>query len=332
MTRPLHVLFVEDSENDTLLLLHELRCNGCQPISERVSNEAEMEAALNRGGWDVVLSDYSMPGFSGAAALRLLRKRGLDIPFIVVSGVISAREAVEMLKAGAADYVMKDDLIRLVPAIERELRATREREARRRSEEAMAHLAAIVESSDDAIFSNSLGGTILSWNAGAERIFGYTAAEVIGRSASILAPVGSRDDSADILAQIERGGRVVHYETAQTCKNGQQIHAALTVSPIYGSDGKVIAASTVARNITERRQKEEERSRLIHELRQALAQVRTLRGLLPICAWCKKIRDDGGYWQKVEIYVEEHSHAEFTHGICPECMNRQKPQPVNASP
>jgi PAS domain S-box-containing protein len=295
-----------------------------------VVSEAQMAAALDRGGWDVVLSDYSMPGFSGAAALQFLRQRALDIPFIIVSGVIAASEAVEMLKAGAGDYVMKDDLIRLVPAIEREIRATHEREARRRSEEIMGHLAAIVESSDDAIFSNSLGGTILSWNGGAERIFGYTAAEVIGRSTEILAPIGLRDETVNIMAEIERGGRVVHYEAAQMCKDGQQIHAALTVSPIYDPAGKVIAVSTVARNITERRQKEEERSRLIHELRRALAQVKTLRGLLPICAWCKKIRDDQGYWQKVETYVEEHSHAEFTHGICPECMSRQKPQPASA--
>ena len=123
-----------------------------------------------------------MPGFNGADALELCREKAFDAPFMIVSGRIGEEVAVEMMKAGASDYVMKDDLPRLAPAITRELRAARERKTRRQAQLAMAHLASIVETCDDAIISQTLGGTVLSWNSGAERMFGYAAQEIVGES------------------------------------------------------------------------------------------------------------------------------------------------------
>jgi PAS domain S-box-containing protein len=326
MTKQLHVLIVEDSENDTLLLLNELQRGGYDAVHERVASTAEMDAALDRRPWELVLADYSMPQFNGAAALRLIRERGLDIPFIIVSGAIGEDAAVTMMKAGADDYVMKDQLARLIPAVERELTASREREARRRSEQAMVHLAAIVAHSDDAIFSKTLNGTILSWNAAAERIYGYAAEEMIGRSASVLVPPNLTHEFNELITKILRGDGVVRYETIRLRKDRRQIHVSLTVSPIRDREDNVVGVSTIARDVTEQRQQQEEHLRLIQDLSDALAQVKTLRGLLPICAWCKKIRDDRGYWQQVEFYVEDHSLAEFTHGICPECKKKATPQ------
>lgn len=122
MSTPLQVLVIEDSTEDTELLLAELRRGGYDPAYERVQTADALSAALDSGSWDIVLADYSMPGFSGATALRLVRDRGLDIPFLFVSGTIGEDTAVEAMRAGANDYIIKGHLKRLLPAIARELR------------------------------------------------------------------------------------------------------------------------------------------------------------------------------------------------------------------
>src|SRR5215218_1743085 len=138
MAVPLRVLLVEDSEDDALLLLRELRRGGYEPLSERVDTAAEMEAALDERGWDLVIADHSMPEFSSSAALELLRRKGfVDLPFIIVSGYIGEDAAVAAMKAGAHDYIMKDNLARLNSAIERELREAEVRRERRRAEVAL---------------------------------------------------------------------------------------------------------------------------------------------------------------------------------------------------
>jgi response regulator RpfG family c-di-GMP phosphodiesterase len=132
--KPLQVLIVEDCQDDAELLLRELRRGGYAPAFERVDTPGAMSAALDRQTWDLVVADYSLPQFSGLAALALLRERGLDLPFIILSGTIGEETAVAAMKAGAHDFILKGDLARLVPAIERELREAGERRARRQAE------------------------------------------------------------------------------------------------------------------------------------------------------------------------------------------------------
>jgi CheY-like chemotaxis protein len=121
------VLIIEDSEADAMLLARALRLAGHGVDARRVESEAEMRAALAEGSWDVVLSDWTMPGFTAAAALELVRESGRDIPFVIVSGTIDEEIAGEAMRAGARDYVLKDRLGRLAPAVERELRDAAER-------------------------------------------------------------------------------------------------------------------------------------------------------------------------------------------------------------
>ena len=140
-TQPLRVLIVEDSADDAALLLRELERGGYAPAHERVDTLETLTAALARQTWDVIFADFAMPGFSGTRALAAVRERGLDVPFIFVSGTIGEDTAVAAMKAGAQDYLMKDNLKRLLPALARELREAEGRRERVRAEERLHYLA-----------------------------------------------------------------------------------------------------------------------------------------------------------------------------------------------
>lgn len=135
--RTLRILIIEDSEDDTLLLLHRFREADYLPVWERVANAAEMRAALLSRPWDVVMSDHRMPGFNAMSALQLMQDMGLDLPFLIVSGMIEEDTAIAAMRAGAHDYLNKEKLERLVPAVERELREARNRAERRAALEAV---------------------------------------------------------------------------------------------------------------------------------------------------------------------------------------------------
>ena len=324
MIKFLHVLVIEDSERDAERILQTLKEAGFEPMSERVQTAEELTAAWSRHGWDVVLSDYDMPQFCAPEALKIVRQKNAEIPFIVISGVYGEESAVRMMQAGASDYLVKTNLTRLVPAIEREMEAAAVRRAHTHAQGMVRHLAAIVESSDDAIYGVKLDGTVVSWNHSAERVYGFRAGEIIGRNVSILYPDDRLDELIDTMERVKRGDHVGRAETSRVRKGGRLVPLSVTISPMKNGDGKISGASVIARDITVRRREEQERIKLIQELTEALARAKTLAGLLPICASCKRIRDDHGYWQQVEVYISEHSDAMFTHGICTECFTAAK--------
>jgi diguanylate cyclase (GGDEF)-like protein len=140
MAKPLRVLLVDDSEDDALLLLRELRRGGFDADSRRVDTPEEFEQALGENRWDIVITDHNMPRFSSAAALAAVRERDTDVPVIIVSGSIGEEIAVAAMRSGANDYIMKDNLARLVPAINRELREVENRRAHRQAESMIRHL------------------------------------------------------------------------------------------------------------------------------------------------------------------------------------------------
>lgn len=318
-TDAVNLLIVEDSADDAALLLAELKHKGQIPKHHRVESREGFLAALKDKSWDAVISDYVLPGFSGPEALQLLREAGMDTPFIMVSGIYGEDEAVMMMRCGANDYVVKRNLSRLAPALERELIAAQDRRRRKRAEGAMQFLAAIVESSVDAIYGKNLEGIIVSWNPAAERVFGHSAEDIIGRPESVLMPERQREETLEILESVRQGEVVEEFETEQLHKNGQMIPVAVTISPVRNTSGEIIGASSIVRDITRQKQAESERELLMQSLTAASKQVRTLSGLLPICTSCKRIRDDRGYWQQVEAYITKHSKVTFSHSICPAC-------------
>ena len=314
-------------------------------------------------------------------------------------------------------------------------------------EELVSHFAAIVETSEDAIISESLDGTILSWNSGAERLYGYKAEEVVGRSLSLLVPPDRSGEMTGTMKALRRGEHFEHYEISQLHKDGHPIEASVTISPVKGKGGAVVGASVIARDITRQKQAEEalrqseerfrvalesapvvvfnqdldlrytwinspvlawaeqdwrgrtdaeivggeegarmtaikqevlrsgrgtraeisvtfqgevhyfdlvveplrdasgtimgltcsssditptkksllERESLIAKLQEALEEVKLLSGLLSICASCKRIRNEREKWEPLESYVQSHSEAKFSHGVCPDCLRKLYP-------
>jgi PAS domain S-box-containing protein len=134
---------------------------------------------------------------------------------------------------------------------------------RRQAEQLRSHLAAIVESSDDAVIGKTLDGTIVSWNAGAERIYGYSAEELVGRPISMLVPPNRPDEVPAILERLKRGEHIDHFETVRMRKDGKQIDVSVSISPVSDATGTIIGASAIARDITERKRLEEDRSKLL---------------------------------------------------------------------
>ena len=206
--------------------------------------------------------------------------------------------------------------------------------------EALALQTAIFNSANYAIVTTDKDGIVQTFNPAAERILGYSAREVIGQATPMLwrdaqevaeratklsvrlgQPI--RPTFETIAAKIEMD-KIDQGEWTFIRKDGKHFPSSLVVTGLFDADGNLTGYLGFFRDISDRKQYEAEREKLVFELREALAQVKTLSGLIPICGWCKKIRDDSGYWQSVEQYVRQHSDATFTHGICPTCQEKLK--------
>jgi two-component system, cell cycle sensor histidine kinase and response regulator CckA len=208
MNPSLRVLIVEDSEDDMLLVLRELRRGGYTVDSIRVETSAAMQAALEQQQWDVVIADYSLPAFSAPQALQLLQSLNLDLPFIIVSGKIGEETAVAAMKAGAHDYLIKGNLARLVPAVERELREAVERQKRHSAEQALREseerYRLLFESNPNPMWVFDLKTlAFLAVNQAAIAHYGYSKHEFLSMMLSDICP--TEDSSVLPEAQLSLG-------------------------------------------------------------------------------------------------------------------------------
>jgi PAS domain S-box-containing protein len=255
---PLHVLMVEDSEDDARLVLRELDRGGYEVTFTRVEFAADFRRELEGGPWDLILSDYSLPHFSGEEALSIARESGRDLPFIFVSGTIGEDVAVAALKGGAHDYVMKGNLTRLVGAIGRELhdaidrRLHREAESQlRMSEQKYRHL--FRSMSDAALLIGEENDRIIDANEQAEVLFGQSRDQILGQSSARLFPpleAGPPRRSADGSNRPDLGGS----ETVAQRSDGSLVPVQVSVSRIQLNDHPLLLA--LFRDITERKQTE----------------------------------------------------------------------------
>ncbi|HLK36643.1 MAG TPA: EAL domain-containing protein [Polyangiaceae bacterium] len=192
MNRPLRLLMVEDSDADADLLVRELQKGGYVVSPERVQTEASLRAALAKDEWDLIISDCAMPAFGAAAALETVRGSGHDTPFIVLSGTLDEEAAVGLLRAGANDFLTKNRIKRLVPAVDRELRDRAVRDESRASQDRIRivddRLHLLLEAAPDGILVAGGDGMITYVNAQIEAMFGYRREELVGRPTAVLLP------------------------------------------------------------------------------------------------------------------------------------------------
>ncbi len=256
MPRPVNVLFIEDREDDAQLLMRELRKGGFEPSYERVETEVAMRLALARRKWDVVISDYSMPAFSAPGALRALKESGFELPFIVVSGSIGEDRAVSVLKDGASDFISKENLSRLVSALERELRDTASRRARREAEAALSasneRITALVSASPIAMVVIERTGAVALWNPAARRIFALSEAQALGRPLSLVAPERA-GEFAMMLDGVWAGKSYTAVEFPALGQSGDQLLTSMSLVPLRNANGVVDSLLALFEDITERR-------------------------------------------------------------------------------
>jgi PAS domain S-box-containing protein len=251
--------------------------------------QAALEAARVRKP-DLILTDVMMPRLDGFGLIRSVRGDAAlhQTPVIMLSARAGEEARVEGAESGADDYLVKPfsarELVARVNALIETARIRRkaaaeleaantqlrnEIEARKASAIVEARLGAIVESSDDAIVSKTLDGMITSWNAGAQRLFGYSATEAIGQSILLIVPPERHDEEAGILSRLRKGERINHIETERVTKDGRRVDVSLTVSPIRDSTGTVVGASKIARDISLKKSVEREREQLLEAERNA---------------------------------------------------------------
>jgi len=182
---------------------------------------------------------------------------------------------------------------------------------------------ALIEASPDMIVVYDPAGKTTYINPAFEENYGWSIAELIGKKIDFV----PRDELDRTLEAWRRtlAGEKVFFETRRYTKDGRILDIQLRTAIIKDGQGNHLASVVTHRDITPLKQIEIERERLIEDLQQALSRIKTLSGLLPICASCKRIRDDQGYWNQIEAYIQSHSAAEFSHGICPECMKKHYP-------
>jgi len=252
VTTPLKALILEDLQTDAELMLHELRRAGFDPNWKRVQSEGEFLANL-APDVDVILADYHLPMFDATRALELLQQRALDIPFIVVSGTITEESAVECMKRGAYDYLLKDRLARLGPAVTRALEDRRVREGKRQVEERYRWVS---ENIMDAVFLLDLEGNVVFTNRRGEELTGYTEAEQRGRAIwSILAPEGAAEAQRRLQAVRSGQGVDPSFETEVVRRDGTRVSVESNVTSVF-KDGQLVGRLAVVHDISTRRQAE----------------------------------------------------------------------------
>lgn len=263
MEKVLKILHLEDSQLDAELIQSILETEGLKAEIRRVETRPEFTAALDEGGWDLILADFALPTYDGKSALLLAREKRPEIPFILVSGAIGEEFAIEILKAGATDYVLKTALSGLAPAVRRALHEDEELAKRKQAEDALKdseeRFRAIAETATDAIVVQDSSDNINYWNRKAEEMFGYAAAEALGKKLhELIVPERFRERAHQGMRKFyETGegpllGKIVEFYAVR--KDGSEFPIELSISAMQIRGER--QAAGIIRDITQRKQAE----------------------------------------------------------------------------
>ncbi len=276
MTKTLRTLLIEDSEDDAKLLTRELKKGTYKPVVKRVETPTDMKNALQKEQWDVIISDYKLPQFNGFEALKLLKETKQDLPFIVVSGKIGEETAVKIMKAGAHDYIKKENLFRLNPAITRELEDAHIRRERKKAEkdlkksytklqqeikerktaeknarEAQEYLQNVIDSASEIIISVNNNNRITTWNKTTEELTGYPTKEVHNRSINKLNIFDTDNNILDYIKTVYKEKRPGYENFVLTTKDNSKKIIRVTGSPITGKVKQPLGVILIGEDITQ---------------------------------------------------------------------------------
>lgn len=255
MFQLLRVLIIDDSEDDTLLLVRGLRKGGYEPLYKRVQTEADMRLALKEESWDLIISDHDMPSFSALAALAVLKENKTDLPFIVVSGAVGEETAVALMKAGAHDFIKKGKLSRLIPAIARELLESERRRKQHSAEAALRwreqEFKALAEHAPDIVARYDRKRRYLYVNPAMEKDTGLPRNIFIGRTHEELKMHQQALETWNsAFSQASLTGRESTFFFKYSSPQGLKCYHTRVV-PEYGPDGKVSTFLSITRDVTE---------------------------------------------------------------------------------
>jgi PAS domain S-box-containing protein len=337
-SKRIRILCMEDDPGAARLVQKALERAG--HAVDIASNGQEGLDMHDAGTYALLLVDQSMPVLEGLEVLRRLSSREMMTPVVMITGHGDERLAVEAMKLGARDYIVKDvsgGFLELLPSVvQRVLEQQQLMEEKQQAEAALKkseeRLESIVKTVPDIIYRLDAQGRI-TFISDAVIPYGYLPRELLSRDImELIHPddrarashrinerrtLKRRPDDLELRFLVGRNATMapeserIFLFSAQGLYHSEQPNARTFV----GTQG-------IAKDITQRKRAAEEREKLLKELEDALAHVKTLSGLLPICASCKKIRDDKGYWNQIENYISTHSDAKFSHGICPECARK----------
>ena len=306
------MLLVEDNPGDFRLIQEMFKESKANVELKWAKQLSTGLANLKEEMFDVLLADLGLPDSQGIDTFKKIHDQAPQIPVVVLTGLADDGLAMRALREGAQDYLVKGqiDSNLLIRAIRYAIERYENLEQLRRTKVALALSEArfrnMIERDADGILIVDGNGVVCFTNPAAEALWGLKAEELRGQLFGFPAVAGETTE-VDI---IRRGG---------------ETRAAEMRVVEMDWEGKSSCLASV-RDITERKKAEEERKKMILQLQNALEKVKTLSGLLPICSFCKKIRDDDGYWKQIETYIEAHSEAEFSHGMCQECARKHYPE------
>ncbi|MDX1950535.1 MAG: response regulator [Verrucomicrobiota bacterium] len=324
MTTPLKLLLIDDNPDDRSLVMRELKKEFHSLQVRQIIDESSLLAALDAADFDIVITDYQLRFSDGLTVLKKVKAQCPDIPVIMFTGTGSEEVAVEAMKAGLDEYVLKSPrhFARLPSAVHMVLKLSSQK---RELKAAETRFSSLFETVPVGLFRMTPAGQFLDANPALVKMLGATDRSALLKS---FFPERCVDPEAHIRWRetLERDGTVAYYETPLISLDGRQIWVEINARALRDPVTMQIVYEGSIEDISERTRAQRERERLIQQLQQTASRVRTLSGLLPICSSCKKIRDDKGYWNQIEIYIQEHSQANFTHSFCPECVRRLYPE------
>lgn len=257
MSEDLNLLLVEDYEDDAFLLVRELEKGGFKARWERVDTPLDLAHALENNGWDIVIADYSLPGFSGLEALKIIKEKGYDYPLIMVSGAVGEEMAVEAMRAGAHDYILKDKLTRLVPAIKRELGEAKIRAEVRRAENALREseqrFQDIVANTGDWIWEVDANGAYTYSSPASKKVLGYEPIEVLGKHFYDFFLPEEREELRTKAFEVFKSKKPFkNFLNNNIRKDGSIVILETSGVPITGFNGELLGYRGADRDITKR--------------------------------------------------------------------------------